>query len=169
LNAGGTYDGIEIALDKFRYCQQTFSSRHANFRFHHANIHSSFYNPLGQISAAKYRFPFDDESFDFVFLVSVFTHMLPADVEHYLAEIARVLVKRAKCICTFWLTAAPMGSPYHKHSEFCELYSRQHPEHGVIYLEEYLRSLYQRQGLNIQHVYHGNWMKRQQHIVVAVR
>ncbi|MCP5107122.1 MAG: class I SAM-dependent methyltransferase, partial [bacterium] len=61
------------------------------------------YNPTGRYKAAEYRFPYDDESFDFVFLTSVFTHMLPWDMEHYFSEIGRVLRKGGRSFITFFL------------------------------------------------------------------
>lgn len=38
-----------------------------------------------------------------VFLTSVFTHMFPPDVEHYLDEISRVLKPGGRCLCTYFL------------------------------------------------------------------
>jgi ubiquinone/menaquinone biosynthesis C-methylase UbiE len=61
------------------------------------------YNPNGVFEAQEYIFPFDDESFDFVFLGSVFTHMLPRGVEGYLSEIARVLKTGGKSLTTYFL------------------------------------------------------------------
>ena len=40
---------------------------------------------------------------DFVFLTSVFTHMLPPEVAHYLREIKRVLRAEGRCLATFFL------------------------------------------------------------------
>src|SRR4051794_26137863 len=87
----GTYDGVEIHPEAVAWCRSVITPRHPQLRFHHADLYSSAYNPNGRLTASTYRFPFADASFDFVFLGSVFTHMLPADVAHYLAEIARVL------------------------------------------------------------------------------
>ena len=44
-----------------------------------------------ETKASEYTFPYEDGEFDVVVLTSVFTHMLPDDVAHYLDEIARVL------------------------------------------------------------------------------
>jgi SAM-dependent methyltransferase len=131
LSNGGSYDGIEITFDKIRYCKKTIGRRYTNFRFHQANIYNKYYNPYGKLHASEYRFPFDDETFDFVFLSSVFTHMLPADMEHYLSEIARVLVKNSKFISSFWLTEVKIGSPYYDYSDVCEIYRKEEPEHGL--------------------------------------
>jgi SAM-dependent methyltransferase len=144
LKENGSYDGIEIAPYKVHYCQQMIGCRYTNFRFHHADIYNKYYNPSGKLKASTYRFPFDDEAFDFVFLLSVFTHMLPPDMEYYLSEIARVLKKGAKCIASFWLTDAKIGRPYHDYSEVCEIYNKEEPEHGVYYLEEFVLGLYRK-------------------------
>ena len=47
--------------------------------------------------------PFADDSFDFVFLTSVFTHMMPHESAHYLREIGRVLAPGGRCVSTWFL------------------------------------------------------------------
>jgi SAM-dependent methyltransferase len=86
----GSYDGIDITKDSIDWANKTYSG-FPNFRFHFSDIFNKYYNPKGTVSAEEYRFPFDDAQFDFVFLTSVFTHMLERDVQNYLSEIRRVL------------------------------------------------------------------------------
>ena len=62
----------------------------------------SAYNPEG-VDPAEFSFPYPDTAFDFVFLTSVFTHMLPPDVRHYLTEIRRVIRPGGSCLMTFFL------------------------------------------------------------------
>lgn len=64
---------------------------------------SRAYNPHGLVPASAYRFPCRDQSFDFIFLASVFTHMLPDAVEHYLHEISRLLVPDGVCVASYFL------------------------------------------------------------------
>ncbi len=64
------------------------------FRFHCADLANSAYNPAGQTRSRDYKFSFPGNSYDFVFLTSVFTHMLKLDVKNYLAEISRVMSRR---------------------------------------------------------------------------
>jgi hypothetical protein len=47
-------------------------------------------------AATDYRFPYQNDSFDVVFLMSVFTHMFYNEVEHYISEINRGLEERRK-------------------------------------------------------------------------
>ena len=88
---GGSYDGIEIVSPSINWCRKTYTPRFRNFHFHFTDIYNKAYNPNGSQLASDYRFPFEDSAFDFVFLTSVFTHMLPADMENYLNEVTRVL------------------------------------------------------------------------------
>jgi len=46
------------------------------FRFQHADLFNTAYNPRGVQQAAQYRFPYEDDSFDFAYLGSVCTHLL---------------------------------------------------------------------------------------------
>lgn len=160
LKDGGTYDGIEIAPYKIQYCRDTIGARFPNFHFHHADVFNKYYNPDGRMMASEYVFPFANESFDFVYLVSVFTHMLPADMQHYLREISRVLKPGGKCICSFWLTDTTVGKPYHRYSDVCEIYRLEEAEHGVIYIEDYVKSSYAECGLGITGISHGSWIER---------
>ena len=59
--------------------------------------------PVASSSPHQYRFPFADSIFSFVFLTSVFTHMLCEGVEQYLNEIQRVLLPRGRSFITFFL------------------------------------------------------------------
>jgi SAM-dependent methyltransferase len=99
----GTYDGIDIVEQSIKWCQKTYTPRYPNFNFHHSNIYNKFYNPAGKVQSSEYVFPFEDNSFDFIFLTSVFTHMLPRDMDNYLAEVSRVLKQGGNCLITYFL------------------------------------------------------------------
>jgi ubiquinone/menaquinone biosynthesis C-methylase UbiE len=71
------------------WCQQKITAKHPNFRFQVTNI----YNPCHE-----YRFPYEDESFDAVFLASVFTYFVPKEMTRYVSEISRVLKKGGRCV-----------------------------------------------------------------------
>jgi SAM-dependent methyltransferase len=75
------YNGLEIVAEGVDWCQRQISSRFPNFHFTRADVYNKHYNPTGRYQARDYRFPYEDSSFDFVFLTSVFTHMLAGDVD----------------------------------------------------------------------------------------
>jgi len=91
LDRCGSYEGFDIVRVGIDWCRQNITPLCPNVRFRMADVFNPGYNPTGAFDAGEYVFPYKSQSFDFVFLTSVFTHMLPAGVENYLREIARVL------------------------------------------------------------------------------
>lgn len=103
LNSSGNYDGFDIVAQGIDWCKDNISMKYPNFHFQFADIINDAYNPNGFYNASEYKFPYEDESFDFIFLTSVFTHMLPDDMKNYFHEISRVLKKDGRCLATFFL------------------------------------------------------------------
>ncbi len=103
LNRQALYVGMDITLPAILWCRKHISVRYPNFHFLHADLYNERYNPTGHYRAEEYPFPFRDGSFDFIFLTSVFTHLLPQAADHYLAEIARMLSVEGRAFLTFFL------------------------------------------------------------------
>src|SRR5689334_8909675 len=78
----GSYEGLEIVPSGVRWCTENITARYPNCRFTLADIYNNEYNPTGRLAASRYRFPYDDDTFDLVVLASVFTHMLPEDMRN---------------------------------------------------------------------------------------
>ena len=89
--------------DGVNWCRKKIASKYPNFHFQLADVFNKKYNPSGKYKASEYKFPYENASFDFVSLTSVFTHMLPQDMENYFCEIARVLKRDGRCLVTFFL------------------------------------------------------------------
>lgn len=164
----GTYDGVEIHPEAVTWCQTAITSRYPRLRFHHADVYSGAYNPRGRVTASSYRLPFPDASFDFVYLGSVFTHMLPHDVAHYLSEIARVLGTDGTCAASFFLLnderAADveagrsfMRFPHVDASRLARLHDRDRPEAAIAIEESFVREACARAGLAIDAIRRGAW------------
>ena len=180
----GSYDGIDIVAASVKWCRKTYSRRYPNFHFHFSDIYNKEYNPKGKVKASEYKFPFESESFDFVFLTSVFTHMLPRDMENYLSEIARVLKNGGRCLITYFLLNAESLKLIEEKASFhnfkyelqgCRVERDDVPEAAVAYNEKAIRSLYQKYALNISEpVYYGKWCGREnglswQDMIVAAK
>ena len=99
----GTYEGFDVCDYKVEFLRQGFQRQYPNFRFHHADVHNTAYNPRGSASSATYRFPHADGSFDVVFAASVFTHLVPQGAANYFAETARVLRLDGRALFSFFI------------------------------------------------------------------
>ena len=165
LRKDGLYEGIDIVRSAIKWCNRNVSGPHKNIHFIHADIHNAEYNPRGRLKASDYRLPFEDSSFDIVVLISVFTHMLPTEVDHYLSEIARVLSPGGRCYATYSIITervktnmtAGIASMNFKHDLGTHWVMNMNvPELAVAYEGVYLRALYHNH--NLEPEFHlGRW------------
>ena len=87
----GSYWGLDVDKRSICWCKEHIQLEHPKFQFLHTDVWSARYNPKGAILSATFRLPFDDQSFDIIYLYSVFSHMLTDDVRIYAGEFKRVL------------------------------------------------------------------------------
>jgi ubiquinone/menaquinone biosynthesis C-methylase UbiE len=184
LSQEGEYWGFDIVKSGVDWCQKRISPRFPNFHFIHSDVLNKHYNPGGNISAQEFRFPFEDGHFDFVFLTSVFTHMLAPDLENYLGEISRVLKPGGKCLITFFLLDAEakrlvqegrssIDLPFEL--EHCRYSVKDDPERAIAYDADFIIDLFNKLGLEIVTPIHfGSWCERAkflsyQDIVIATK
>ena len=170
LSKEGEYWGFDIVELGIGWCQSHISPTCGNFHFQHSDVYNKHYNPNGKIQAQDFRFPYEDETFDFVFLTSVFTHMLPADLKNYLSEISRVLKTRGRCLITFFILneeAEHLVRSGHSTLDFkykmqgCLTINEDDPEAAIAYTEESVLALFREHRLTIvQPIHYGSWCKR---------
>lgn len=170
ISKNGSYEGIDIVATGINWCTKNITPRYPNFRFQLADVFNKLYNPKGTHQPSAYKFPFDSNSFDFIFLTSVFTHMLPPDLENYLAEISRVLKPCGRCLITFFLLnkeslvhidkkQSRFDFKFH-HGEY-RVESDTVPENAISYNEDFVRNLYRKYGLDIVGpIHYGSWCGR---------
>ncbi len=170
LSRAGSYTGMDITRKSIEWCQQNITRRYPNFQFVQADLFSQRYNPTGRYLAKDYTFPLADKQFDFIFLTSVFTHMLPADVENYLREIARLLQESGRALMTcFLLNEAQQRLAQQGKNDInfqygpgsYRLRNEAIPESAVAYQENFLIELIQKRGMEISGpIYYGAWSGR---------
>jgi SAM-dependent methyltransferase len=170
LSQEGRYIGMDVTTDSIIWCQKNITARYPNFEFLHADLYNKRYNPSGRYLAKEYTFPFEAESFDFIFLTSVFTHLLPDDTENYLNEIFRLLRSDGRALITFFLLnekqqeLAAQGRNdinFQYSSGVYRTRSETVPESAVAYDETYLRQLIAQCGLEISEpIHYGVWSGR---------
>jgi SAM-dependent methyltransferase len=183
LRPPGSYDGLEIVKRGVDWCTRNITSAHPNFRFHHADLRNTTYNPRGALQAENYRFPFADDSFDVALLTSVFTHLLSETVEHYVAELARVLRPGARVLGTWFILDAESEAAIASGKAAIALtepvgagrvVNPESPEDAIGFPASYVRELFERNGFSVDEPFtYGTWSGRAgrsfQDVVIARR
>jgi SAM-dependent methyltransferase len=182
LSPEGRYEGFDVNAEGIAWCTRRYA-RHPNARFQVADLFNARYNPDGTQDAASFRFPYEDETFDLAVATSVFTHLLPAAAERYVAEAVRVLRPGGRLLATFFLldegsrallAAGRSGLPFADAHEDVALVDDAMPEEAVAYAATWLAATLARHGLSAPQVHPGSWCGREDHtsfqdIVIAER
>jgi SAM-dependent methyltransferase len=185
LSPAGRYEGTDVNPGTIAWLQNRYQP-HPNFKFTHADVRNTLYNPGGRLSAGQYRFPFSNASFDVVLLKSVFTHMLPSDVRSYVREIGRVLKPGGRAVLTYFLLndesrrfiARGMGQISFKFEypgdALCRVLKEETPEWAVAHDEQRIRQFHADAGLSTIQLSFGNWCGRRallglQDMIIAIK
>jgi SAM-dependent methyltransferase len=167
----GTYEGFDTIKPAIDWCREHITAAHPNFGFRHTDIYNKTYNPGGRVKSAEFAFPYPDASFDFVFATSVFTHMFPADIEHYCAEVSRVLAPGGTLFSTWFLinpestaliASGKSSLPMTHRLNDCFTASRRTPENAIGIEESRAASILGGCGLTRVQIHKGSWCGREQ-------
>jgi SAM-dependent methyltransferase len=169
LNKKGTYDGFDIVKKEIDWCNKHISPKYPNFSFRFTGSFVTLNNTSHKTNAENFVFPFDDERFDFVFFNSVFTHIMPAEVEQYINETGRVMKSGATSLMFFYIVncesedlmikrPTQMNFPYNK--GFYRLRSLQSENQHIAYDEEWLLEKLSAAGLKMESIKYGQWCGR---------
>lgn len=151
-----SYVGMDVDRRCVAWCTNHLTTLNPRFTFLHADLRNRTYNPRGKVETRDYRFPFAAGAFDLILLTSVFTHLLEAELCHYLDEAARLLTPQGRIYASFYTyrtkEEALGGVPRHAYTFPCcqghyALHRSDEPEAAVAYHEGYLRELVAANGL----------------------
>ena len=169
LNGGGRYEGFDVLSPLIQWAQANITTRRPNFRFQHVDLRNAMYNPAGMLRADKFRFPYPDSAFDFVTLISVFTHIPGREVRHYLSEAARVLAPGGRLAVTAFVLDDQVRSLIQEGRSTLQIVHRHDdgfiadmnvPEAAVGYADSVLRGWIEASGLRLVTLIPGSWSGR---------
>ena len=180
----GIYEGFDVSDKGIKWCKEHITPRYSNFQFYRVDIYNKHYNIKGKYTASNFKFPYKTEYFDFIFLKSVFTHMLPKNLENYMSEISRVLKRNGKCLITYFLLnqeSLRLGEADLCNMKFRYIFdgyftsNKKVHEMAIAFSEDYILNLYKKFGLKIiGPIYYGNWCQRKnslsyQDFIIAIK
>lgn len=168
LNEKGSYEGFDIVKSGIDWCKKRVGKSFPNFKFHHINLKNDLYNLKTSDEAKNYIFPYNDCEFDMVFLFSVFSHMIPTDVDNYLDQIHRVLKDGGVCVATFFILNEEShtlmrqndGLQFNYERETYYLLDKNVKEANVAYKEKFLLHMIEKNKLKVERLYYGFWSGR---------
>ncbi|MCL5029007.1 MAG: class I SAM-dependent methyltransferase [Bacteroidetes bacterium] len=184
LDSTSRYEGLEIVEVGVEWCRKHISRAYQNFHFQLADVYNEWYKPNGRFQASEYKFPYENGSFDIIVLGSVFTHMLPKDMENYLSEISRVLRTEGRCLISFFLLTEESLELLQTNKSTLDFkydigkyrtVNKIIHEDAVSYHETYILDLYKKNGLNIRKpIHYRSWSGRKeflsyQDIIIATK
>lgn len=171
------YYGIDVKKEGVDWCTENITAVCPNFTFQHIDVYSPGYNPTGTIAPSTFKFPFEDNTFDFVTLCSVFTHMQWDDLTNYLHEVYRVMKPGGRCLITYFLIVK--NSPWDDSTIYYDVKngktaSKEFPEQAIAFCAQPLMELYQETGFIIEQMHWGTWNYRwpglsYQDIIIAIK
>lgn len=169
LSPRGSYDGFDIVPRAIRWCEREIAPRHPAFRFTLADLGNGAYRKRSAGSAATYRFPYPDASFDVVVATSLFTHLVPDEARNYVNEIGRVLAPGGRCLVTWFVRNAEAEAliregrsaiPFRHPLGECLVMDPAVPEAAIAYPQNAIETMYARAGLEEVALLPGSWCGR---------
>lgn len=157
----GNFTGMDIEKKSLQTCRKTPLFIEKKFNFGWLDVYNNEYNPIGVHHADSYKFPYERNTFDVIFLVSVFTHMLTDDVKNYTSEISRMLKPGGVCMITTFLMDKGrqnkgISFPYNVMDHY--FYNQTMPEVAVGYYLEFYKVLFASCGLvQVHDTLWGSW------------
>lgn len=171
LDAKGSYDGFDIVEQGVHWCKKHITPTYPHFRFVHVDLSNDLYKTSGG-SAQGFEFPYASGQFDLVILTSVFMHMQPGEVRHYLDEINRVLKPGGRVCMTAFLindisrtAMAGRAFSFRHKAKNCYLMDPRVPSANVAYEETEMDKMIAVAGFEIQRKFYGAWSGRKDNVL----
>lgn len=166
LSTNGQYNGFDIVKKGIDWCNKKIATKYPNFHFLYVDLKNDLYNLSTDREARFFQFPYPRKVFDSVVLTSVFTHMMPEDVDSYLRQIAFVMKDNGRCLATFFLLNEDVKKQMNNdeihfkflyHFDGYSLMNQKVKEANIAYEEEYLLKMLEKNGLCVESIHRGKW------------
>jgi ubiquinone/menaquinone biosynthesis C-methylase UbiE len=164
LEDSARYEGFDVLANGIAWCRENITPVHPNFAFTTTPLRNTAFSPNPALpDAAAFRFPYDDDSFDFACAQSVFTHLAPDTAENYLRETARVLRPGGtSCTTWFWFDEDGYTHPFTEPMQRDEtgtsaVLDPSSPETAIAYRGDVVRKMHHDAGLVVEEPLHRGY------------
>ncbi|MCV7153931.1 class I SAM-dependent methyltransferase [Mycolicibacterium pyrenivorans] len=99
LQPDDTYTGIDVGKSFIEICRARYTD--PNVTFVHLDASNPYY--ASHYSDKKLPWPFEDDGFNFMTALSVWTHLNEGDFTFYLKELGRTLAPRGRALVSFFI------------------------------------------------------------------
>ncbi|MGJ3245144.1 MAG: class I SAM-dependent methyltransferase [Elainellaceae cyanobacterium] len=166
----GQYHGFDILKRHVTWCQANLSTDHVSFGY--LDIYNSRYNPAGSVKAHDIKLENYVNRSDLVVLTSVFTHMLPDEIENYVSCFPTLLLPDGRVCATFFLITdqrrglidenkSKLSLPF-KLTPYARYHNADDPLHAIAFEEQWVRDVLHQNGMTIRQIDYGYWCGQQQ-------
>jgi ubiquinone/menaquinone biosynthesis C-methylase UbiE len=177
IGDNGVYIGLDINKDEIEFCKKHY--KHPNFIFKHTNSNNAFF--ARDQKETEIKWDLENNFFDLVSALSVWTHLNQNDSIYYFKEIERVLKNNGRAIITFFylddlyrkslIARKDITGKYHSTSQLEWIFDKSAyeskewfypskldvPEKAIGVTEGGLDRLLKESGLELIEYYPGNW------------
>lgn len=141
------YVGVDLHRGMIHWCQENLAPLAPGFEFFHHDVFNAGLNPdRGRPVAVP--LPVEDGSMTLMEATSVFTHLIEAQAEFYLDEVARVLAPDGVLIVTFFLFEKA-AFPFMQDMQNALYINDRDPTNAVVYDRDWLLAALASRGLQI--------------------
>ena len=168
LSEKGRYEGFDVVEKGIAWCKKHITKDFPNFNFQYIPLNNDLYHFTDQ-KAEEFVFPYENNTFDTIFLFSVFTHMQPLEVQNYFNEIQRVLKPNGKCLATFFLYDDQIEDKISKNNgtySFTfnkgnyKLMNEKVPSANIAFNETFINEMIKISHLKLKNKIYGTWANR---------
>jgi SAM-dependent methyltransferase len=153
IGAVAGYLGLDVRRDVISWDRRFLARRYRFLRFEHIDVANARYNAHGDETASVFTLPSPTGEVDVVYAYSVFSHMISADVSHYLTEFYRLLHPAGTAVFTAFVEPGVPDEEINPTSYGPIQW--QSALHCVRFDQHYFTRMLMRAGLEIVHFGHG--------------
>ncbi len=153
------YAGVDTLPKNVNWCNRHIASRHRFCEFYHVDLNHILFNPKGAITLDEdFRYTFDDNSFDIVYLNSVLPNSIDWEIRLFAREFFRLLKPGGTLFVTDFIEEDVPDMTENPENYVMEC---TYPRQIVRFEKNYFLELFTRQGLKLKKFDYGTEIDRQ--------